>query len=223
MGQSATAEMNLSEPLFDTAHGALVFALSFSSQAYDRPMMNRIAAPAIGSGKGLVGLDGAAQAGFIRAEVRALGKLGEAILFARIAPRTMPCHCRSACCSGLKPNREWTDAIAYLADHVRTTALAGCTANGVLRREYVVRYFTRKEERMSLEALAEKHSIARNTVAAHAAKVTALLGGERTRKGAAGVPGLEQMALDAIEDRLRSAGMVGGCVSPMPPMPACGS
>ena len=207
MGQSATAE--LLEPLFESAHGALVFAFNFSGQCYDRPMMNRLASPAIGSGKGLVGLDGAAQAGMIRAEVQAMGKLAEAILIARIAPRSMPCHCRQACCSGKKPNKEWTDAISILADYVRTTALAGCTSNGMLRREYVVRYFTRKDDRISLEALAEKHDIHRDTAGAHAAKVALMLGGAQPKKGKPGVPGLESAAMDAIEDRLRDIGMVG--------------
>ncbi len=207
MGQSATAEVFA--PLFESAHGALVFAFNFSGQCYDRPMMNRLASPAVGSGKGLVGLDGAAQAGMIRAEVQTLGKLAEAIIIARIAPRSVPCHCRSACCAGHKPNKEWTDAISILADHVRTTALAGCTSNGMLRREYVVRHFTRKDDRISLEALAEKHDIARNTVSAHAAKVALLLGGAQPKKDKPGVPGLESAAMDAIEDRLRDIGMVG--------------
>lgn len=207
MGQSATAEVFA--PLFDNAHGALVFAFNFSGQCYDRPMMNRMASPAVGSGKGLVGLDGAAQAGMIRSEVKAMGKLAEAILIARVAPRVTPCSCRSACCSGHKPNKEWTDAISVLADYVRTTALAGCTSNGMLRREYVVRYFTRKDERISLEALAEKHDIHRDTVSAHAAKVALLLGGAHPKKGKPGVPGLESAAMDAIEDRLRDIGMVG--------------
>lgn len=207
MGQSATAEVFA--PLFESAHGALVFAFNFSGQCYDRPMMNRLASPAVGSGKGLVGLDGAAQAGMILAEVQTLGKLAEAIIIARIAPRSVPCHCRSACCAGHKPNKEWTDAISILADYVRTTALAGCTSNGILRREYVVRYFTRKDDRVSLEALAEKHDIARNTVSAHAAKVALLLGGAQPKKDKPGVPGLESAAMDAIEDRLRDIGMVG--------------
>ena len=204
---SATAEVFA--PLFESAHGALVFAFNFSGQCYDRPMMNRLASPAIGSGKGLVGLDGAAQAGMIRAEVQAMGKLAEAILIARIAPRSMPCHCRQSCCSGKKPNKEWVDAIGFLADHVRTTALAGCTANGMLRREYVVRYFSPKELRMSLELLAEKHDIARNTVSAHNAKVATWLGGVPAKKGKEGMPGMETAAMDAIEDRLRDIGMVG--------------
>ena len=207
MGQSATAEVFA--PLFESAHGALVFAFNFSGQCYDRPMMNRLASPAVGSGKGLVGLDGAAQAGMIRAEVQTLGRLAEAIIIARIAPRSVPCHCRSACCAGHRPNKEWTDAISVLADYVRTTALAGCTSNGMLRREYVVRHFTRKDDRISLEALAEKHDIHRDTASAHAAKVALLLGGAQAKKGKPGVLGLESVAMDAIEDKLRGIGMVG--------------
>lgn len=208
MGQSATAEVFA--PLFESAHGALVFAFNFSGQCYDRPMMNRLASPAVGSGKGLVGLDGAAQAGIIRAEVQAMGKLAEAILIARIAPRSMPCHCRQSCCSGKKPNKEWVDAISYLADYVRTTALAGCTANSMLRLEYVVRYFSRKDERVSIEVLAERHDVNRQTVGAHAAKVALLFGGTQAKKDKAAVPGFEAAAMNAIDDRLRDIGMVGG-------------
>jgi hypothetical protein len=200
----------IEESLFSSAHSALVFAFNFSGQCYDRPMMNRLASPAVGTGKGLVGLDGAAQAGMIRAEVQSLGKLAEAIIIARIAPRSVPCHCRSACCSGKKPNKEWVYAISYLADHVRTTALAGCTANGILRREYVVRYFSRKDERVSLEALAERYDVNRQTVGAHAAKVALLFGGTQAKKDKSAVPGLEAAAMNAIEDRLRDIGMVGG-------------
>ena len=193
---------------FTSGRDALVFAFNVSDQAYDRPMMNRMAAPSIGKG-GLAGLDAPAQAGMIRAEVQTLGKLAEAIIIARIAPRSVPCHCRSACCAGHRPNKEWTDAISVLADYVRTTALAGCTSNGMLRREYVVRYFTRKDDRISLEALAEKHDIHRDTVSAHAAKVALLLGGAQPKRGKPGVPGLESAAMDAIEDRLREIGMAG--------------
>ena len=193
---------------FTSGHDALVFAFNVSDQAYDRPMMNRMASPSLGKG-GLAGLEAPAQAGMIRAEVQTLGKLAEAIIIARIAPRSVPCHCRSACCAGHRPNKEWTDAISVLADYVRTTALAGCTSNGMLRREYVVRYFTRKDDRISLEALAEKHDIHRDTAGAHAAKVALMLGGAQPKKGKPGAPGLESAAMNAIEDRLRDIGMVG--------------
>ena len=193
---------------FTSGHDALVFAFNVSDQAYDRPMMNRMASPSLGKG-GLAGLEAPAQAGMIRAEVQAMGKLAEAILIARVAPRTKPCSCRSSCCSGHKPNREWTDAVAYLADYARTAVYAGCVVNGLMRREYLVRYFTKKDERTSLEALAEKYEIARNTVSAHNAKVATWLGGVPARKDKPAQLGMEQAAFDAIEDRLRAIGMVG--------------
>jgi hypothetical protein len=172
-------------------------------------MMNRMAAPAVGTGKGLAGLDGAAQAGMIRAEVKAMGKLPEAILIARLAPRSMPCSCRAPCCSGQTPNKEWVDAISYLSDYVRKTALEGCTCDRILRREYVVRYFTPKAKRISIEALAEKYDVHRNTVSAHAGKVATLFAGTKAMRDKSAVPGLESIAINAIEDRLRDLGMVG--------------
>lgn len=207
MVKMATADVF--EPLFDNAHGALVFAFNFSGQSFDRPLMNRLAAPGVGTGKGLVGLDGAAQAGMIRAEVQKLGRLAEAILIARIAPRTSPCSCKAVCCSGHKPNKEWTDAVSYLADQVRTSALAGCTSNGLMRREYVVRYFTAKEQRISLETLADRYEIDRHTVSAHASKVASWFSGVPARGGRSAVPGMESLARDAIEVRLFEIGMVG--------------
>ncbi|MDR1349634.1 MAG: hypothetical protein LBJ59_02415 [Zoogloeaceae bacterium] len=143
----------------------------------------------------------------IRAELRATGKLYEAILIARVAPRFLPCNCRAACCCGKRQNTEWINAIAYLADQVRGTALAGCTVNGLLRREYVRRYFTKKAERIQLDALAERYGIDRHTVSAHASKVAQMLGS--TRKGKEITPGLEDMAFAAIEARLAECGMVG--------------
>lgn len=211
MGNSAAVEVmsDCEGGLFTSAHAALVFAFNFSGQCYDRPMMNRLAAPAIGSGKGLVGLDGAAQAGFIRAEVLSLGSLAEAILIARIAPRSMPCHCRQACCSGRKPNREWVMAVGHLAEQSRRSALSGCSANGIMRREYIARYFTAKDQRISLEALAERYDVDRNTASAHYAKVSTWLGGMPSRKDKPTVPGMEELATAAIDQRLREIGMVG--------------
>ncbi len=182
---------------FESAHEALVFALNAAIQAdYPRPVMNKMAAPPpVGAGNGLAGLDAAAQSGMIRAEIKLLGRLAEAVLFARYAPRGIPCACRATCCSGHKRNPEWTNAISFLADYVRTTALAGCVTNGMMRQEYVVRYFSAKG-RISLEDLAEKHGIVINTVTAHNGKVSKAL---RT---------FEHAANEAAEERLRFVGIV---------------
>lgn len=59
---------------FTRAHAALVFALNFASDCYDRPVMNRLADGPRAAGKGLAGLDGAAQAGMVRAEAEASGR-----------------------------------------------------------------------------------------------------------------------------------------------------
>lgn len=205
MGKSAVSEM-ATDTLFRSAHAALTFAFNFSGQSYERPLMNRMADEPAPPGKGLVGIDGAAQAGMIRAEVHALGRLAESILIARVAPRTTPCSCRAACCSGHRPNKEWTDAIAYLSDEIRRSALAGCTSNGLLRRAYVVRYFSPREQRISIEQIADKYDVSRNTVSAHAGKVAGWLAGSRLKDSP---PGMETLAMQAIDDRLRGIGLIG--------------
>ncbi|QDD62659.1 hypothetical protein EJD96_00120 (plasmid) [Herbaspirillum seropedicae] len=205
--------MNMAEPtLFKDGYQALVFAFNHAGQTIDRPMMNRLAAPTVGKG-GMAGLDAIGQAGMIRSQVKKLGKVSEAVLIARTAPRDRPCECKAPCCSGSKLNREWVEAIGYLADYVRTTALAGCTTNGILRTEYVVRYFTHKKLRRTIESIAKDHDIDRNTVSAHAGKVNVLFAGRPARKVkneyVPAEPGLESLALMQIEELLRDRAVVG--------------
>ncbi|KAG0188270.1 hypothetical protein DFQ28_005162 [Apophysomyces sp. BC1034] len=180
-----------------SAYSALVFAFNVSRQCYDRPVMNRLASPAIGSGKGLAGLDGAAQAGMIRSEVKALGKLAESMLIARISPRSEPCSCRSACCGGSRTNTEWFDAIGALTEYAKNGALAGTNANGMMRQDYVARYFAMRDQRVSLERLAEKYDLNRQTVGAHYGKLSKVF------------KEIESRAQNAIEDKLREIGVVG--------------
>lgn len=195
------------EPLWHNTQSALIFAYNYSGYPA-RPLLYRLGTPTH-QGKGLSGLDGAAQAGMIRAEVATLGPIAEAVFIARFAPHSTPCSCRAACCSGQRPNAEWVFAISKLTDYVHTTALAGCTANGALRREYVVRYFSRrKEERVPLESIAERHGVHRDTASAQAARVAVLFSGERVARNNS-KPGIETIATNTIDERLREIGMVG--------------
>lgn len=73
------------EPLFDSAYAALAFAFRYSTQQYSPTPMARLMRGSIGSGKGLVGLDGAAQAGIIRAEVETLPEFERFSIVARFA------------------------------------------------------------------------------------------------------------------------------------------
>ncbi|MDR3087791.1 MAG: hypothetical protein LBU45_07565 [Azoarcus sp.] len=184
-------------PLFESTHAALTFAFHFSGQNYQRPVMNRMVKNEP-SGKGLGGLDGAAQAGMIRAEVSALGRIAEAVITARYAPATLDCSCRAPCCCRHKPNPEWRNAIATIADHMRTTALAGCTTTALMRRDYVIRYFSGHP---SIDALSARHGLHRDSVSAHVAKVSRAL---YTKKGG----GLENEAFSAVDARMKACGMV---------------
>lgn len=194
MGASAQKIVEEFGGLFVSSHAALVFAFNYSGQCYDRPMMNRMAAPASGSGNGLVGLDGAAQAGMIRAELAVCGRVAEAVLTVRVAPRSLLCSCRRSCCTGRKPNAEWREAVSVLADQARHTALAGCTSTGITRRELVALYFG--GSRLTVADLAEDSEQARRTIAAHLGKVRRWLKDEEAR------------AWTGIEGRLAACGMI---------------
>ncbi len=195
-------------PPFDSYIDALIFAFNASSENYDRPYMNRVAAPAVGSGRGLGGLDGAAQAGMIRAEVRDLGRMREAILLARFAPRWIDCSCRAPCCSGRKPNQEWVDAIAHLAEYTRSAVLSDCSTTGLMRREYVVRFFSDRKERDSLEAIAARHGKVRNTIGDHFSRVAHHFGRPPAKSGKDQAPGLEDIARARIDEVLRTLKIV---------------
>ncbi len=185
------------EALFDSAHAALVFAFNFAGEHYDRPMLTRMAYPSIGSSKGLAGLDGAAQSGMIRAEINALGNLAENVLTARFAPSYYPCACRSACCGGKKTNPEWINAIAWLSNHMRSTALFGTSADYRIRRTCVLRHFQAKENRKSLDQMADACGITRNTAGAYMSKEAKF------------IKVIESSAYSAISDKLQDLNVVG--------------
>lgn len=190
------------EALFDSAHAALVFAFNFAGQHYDTPPLARLAAglnreltPT--SNKGLGGLDGAAQAGMIRAEINTLGNLAENVLTARFAPSYHPCACRSACCGGKKTNPEWINSIAWLSNHMRSTALFGTSADYRIRRTCVLRHFQVKEKRQSLEQMADACGINRQTAGSYMSKVAKFL------------KVIESSAYSAISDKLQEINVVG--------------
>lgn len=199
----------MSEALFASAHTALVFAFRQRLQTVDRAPLHRIAAPADGKGRGLGGLDGAAQAGMIRQEVQGFGPLDEALLIARHAPQHSPCECGAPCCSGKRANRAWIDAISLLAEHMKSAALTGCSTTSLQRIAYVARYFTPKAMRESVEDLAHRLDLNRHTVSAHYGRVSLVLGGSEGRKEKPGTPGIETRARQLAEDRFRVLGWIG--------------
>lgn len=180
--------------MFRSTHEALRFAYTFSSEAYERPMMNRMADKPSRGGRGLSGLDGAGQAGLILAEVLQLPGHGQHALTARYAPKGYPCGCRAPCCSGHRTSKEWRAAVSVLADYVLHEALVGMLSHYRMRVALVERWFGVS---MSVVSLAALCGVDRDTVAAHNERIVKVLKAE------------EAKAWHAIDERLRERGLIG--------------
>lgn len=193
------------EPLFKSAHAALVFAYRFTSQQYDRPLMNRMADKEARTGKGLAGLDGAGQAGLIRSEVKGLGPLYESIVIASFAPQDVTCECKRPCCAGSKVNKEWSSAI----DAITTEAmqhLAGKLSHYGLRRGIVERQFGAKHK---LSELAEKCGVDKDTASAHNMILAMWLTGDKKKDVPNRKIGEITRAITVASERLWQAGFIG--------------
>lgn len=71
-------------PLFRSGHEACRFAFSYSHQQYPMTIMSRLMkGEGIGSGRGLVGLEGAAVAGTVKRHVESLGLPHSSVIAAR--------------------------------------------------------------------------------------------------------------------------------------------
>lgn len=184
------------EPLFQNAHETLVYAYNFSHQQYPRSPMFRAILQSR-SGRGLGGLDGAAQAGMIKQEVEQLDRLEQAFIVARFSPVSVPCDCGAPCCSGKRSNEEWTHAIGVLSLHLKEVVLTGCSTTIDMRVDYLRRFFLPKNQCISMSALAKKHHINVRSIERHFMKVKKF------------IFGLEERAMTAITDRLEQAGIIG--------------
>lgn len=199
--------------LFKNSYDAMRYAFSYSTEQYAQTPMSKLMRTSggrVGSGKGLVGNDGAGQSGMIRERIDdALSALHVAIIVAKFAPTWQPCSCKSPCCSGHKRNPEWEAAIVYLTEHM-VTVLAGCVSHRQLRRFLVERYFGADKDpagrKLTMEAVARKCGVNRDTAAAHNAKITQYL---RGTKGVNGVKGEEDRALYEADGALQGAGFIG--------------
>jgi len=192
------------EALFSSAHAALVFAFNFSGQQYDKSMMARMASGPTREGKGLGGLDGAAQAGMIRAELDRLDPLLMHILIARVAPPAVPCDCGRNCCAGSKPNKVWVDAILFLTERA-LGEMSGLLSHYLLRRGIIERCFGVKH---NLADLADQCGVHRDTASAHNAKLVRWLKGAPAKGRMPAVSGAEHKAWIAVGELLQQTKMI---------------
>lgn len=200
--------MTTDEPLFKSAHDALLFAFNFSDQQYERPLMNRMADDPIGHvSKGLSGMDGAGQAAMVFNQLEHMPALYQYIVFASYAPRSIECTCGRPCCVGHKPNEFWQACIREIEEAAITQALPGCISHRVLRRGIVQREFG--DKRIVLADLAEKAGVDKNTATNHSVRVRFWLNGSPARKGQDEILGVRTKASRMIEGILEEKGLIG--------------
>lgn len=180
------------EPIFTSAHAALKFAFNFSHGTLKRGVLAQMLGGG-GNGRGLAGLDGAAQAGMIQCELGALSEVRRSIVVAKFSPQHEPCSCRSSCCRGWVENRAFGDAIKFISEYILVEGLTGNISHYRLRRSIVLRYFG---VRVSFVELATMCGVNRDTASDLNKRVMGHLDHE---KGA---------AMNEVDDRLRAAGIV---------------
>ncbi|WP_458576963.1 hypothetical protein [Bordetella bronchiseptica] len=206
-------ERTVSEPLFKGAHQALTYAFNYSAGTLDRPAMLKMADKVKRTGRGLAGVDGAAQAGFILRELQALTPLHQRILEARFLPQTTACPC----CQSSVWDHDWMVAVRAVSDLVMDSGvLSGHLVHRVVRDGIVARYFATKanRNRVQLRELAVRAGISERTVTDQNGKITLWLRGARlTKKGKGefgeGKKGEEARAMEQVEDLLLQAEIVG--------------
>lgn len=192
------AAMNLTEPtpVFRSVHDALVFAYNFSTAQYPESTLGKLmrkkaeeegAETALGTGKGLSGLDGAGQAGMIMGAVHRLELRQILVIEARFMQRTKPC--RECGHDG------FTDAYRLVIDSLAELMLdiLPDRADIRLRRELVYGHFGKRPHNVKL---AKKYHIDRHTVGNYQVAITKAL------------KALEYQAQETLHGRFAEAGML---------------
>lgn len=175
------------EPMFQSTHAALVFAFNFSMQQYDQPAMAKLMGKGIGSGKGLVGTSGAAQAGMVLAAVERLDPIHRAAIYARFAPKFEECPC----CHGDKPTQEWQEAVERLASWAVPTGISHMRA----RRALIAKFFGVRG--VEFKSLASDFGLNRKALS------------EQYQTIGASLKKAEEKGQTALDDEFRQRGLVG--------------
>lgn len=143
------------EELFKNTHEALMFAFNYSQQQYALSPMAKMMKTGIGSGKGLVALDGAAQSGIIMSRLGQMSIEHQACIAARYAPRFEECPC---CANKDKMTDGYREAISTLGEW----AVGQCTGISLRNmRGAIVRSFF--ERGVSIAAAAKELNVAKAT------------------------------------------------------------
>lgn len=180
--------------IFKSAYDALTFAYNFNGTNCTHAMIGEIPK---GTGKGLGGLDGAAEAGNIKRIVCSKGADVEAVVVAKFAPHIIP----RSISKGWYVSIGWLSAIRHLARLAEKKCFAG-SGDEEYRGRIIAKVFGREKE--AITDIGEKASIPRATAYRHFKAARRYILGGRT-----GDKGILQTAIDAIDDEFRMMGIVG--------------
>lgn len=181
------------EGIFAGADEALTFACNYSSQQYAMSAMAKIMQRgAYGSGRGLVGLDGAGQAGMVLAEVDRIDYWQAVALMAGKVNRTERCECSHSCCRGWKMAGPFKAAVHELADHV-APALPVVPPVKEFRVAVLMKFFGEKVDPLDV---AEKLQIPAHAAERHTTAIRKF------------VRDLQKDGLTALSERLDEVGML---------------
>lgn len=183
--------------LFENTEQALIFAYNYTGQNCITARLSLEPFPT--TGKGLGGLNGAAQAGMIRREVSSAGRLIESLITAKYAPMWRPCSCGHACCSGKIENKEWAEAIPYIVLDVCKNALHGADRGTVVW--CVKAYYSGSI--LPIRQIASIASVSEKTITRNFPKIINYLRGTKSKEG------MDAVAYRTVDRILTDKGVVG--------------
>lgn len=147
----------MSEIAFETAAQAIRWALRTQPQQAGSTLASLMVRTSQG---GMDALERAGQAAMILRRLQELPERVRAILYARHAPRTVPCDCGRACCSGDARNEVWRDAVVLVATYASDAIQTRGEGRHRLRLALVARYFGHAD---SITDIAERCGVSRRT------------------------------------------------------------
>lgn len=180
--------------LFKSAYDALLFAYNFNGTNVTRTLIGEIPK---GTGKGLGGLDGAAEAGNIKRIVSSKGADVESVVVAKFAPHIIP----RSISKGWYVSLGWISAIRHLARITEERCFCGA-GDDEYRGKIIAKVFGR--ERESITDIGLSASVPRATAYRHFKKARKYILGGRT-----GEKGIFQKAMEKLDEEFTKKGIVG--------------
>lgn len=176
------------EAVFGSAHEALVFAYNYAGQQSPRTPMTKLmhGGAALGRGRGLVGLDGAAQAGMVLAAVARLPKEQAQVIMVRYGDVRQECPC----CGQPAPPQAWVDAVDALSHCAELEGVPRRVRHAVVERAVCRRKWD--AARLSIE-----YGLSERTLRHSCLQLKRRLGK------------LENTALAKLDERFTETGLVG--------------